>query len=282
MKIILSRKGFDSIAGGIPSPIFPNGDIISFPIPNDDDSDKYSDLQYKYNGKNYKYTEILKDLYECNKTELSKKMLKEINSKHCHLDPDIDKERRIKCPDNWEPLFGQINQAGKYLKTNIKDNEDYLFLFFGWFRYVEFKNNKFQYEKGENKDLQVIWGYLLVNEMITDCEIQSQKTWHPHSKEYRTENNNNVIFTAKKAGIFNKLEEKLILTDKNKTRAVWKYREVYSPEKVLPRKDRSLRKNCALDKQNNIYYKGQWQELFLENSDLCRKWAEEILPKGVL
>jgi len=33
MKFILSRKGFDSKSGGYPSPIFPDGSLISLPIP---------------------------------------------------------------------------------------------------------------------------------------------------------------------------------------------------------------------------------------------------------
>jgi len=33
MKIILSRKGFDSSLGKIPSPIFPSGELCSLPIP---------------------------------------------------------------------------------------------------------------------------------------------------------------------------------------------------------------------------------------------------------
>ena len=35
MKIILSRKGFDSPAGRRPSPIFPNCTMMSLPIPDD-------------------------------------------------------------------------------------------------------------------------------------------------------------------------------------------------------------------------------------------------------
>ena len=33
MKVILSRKGFDSANGGIASPILEDGAIVSFPIP---------------------------------------------------------------------------------------------------------------------------------------------------------------------------------------------------------------------------------------------------------
>jgi hypothetical protein len=41
MKLILSRKGFDSSTGGIPSPIFPDGRMVSLPIP-----DKSSTLTF--------------------------------------------------------------------------------------------------------------------------------------------------------------------------------------------------------------------------------------------
>lgn len=43
MKIILSRKGFDSANGGIVSPIFEDGTMVSFPIPSDDE-DTYDSL----------------------------------------------------------------------------------------------------------------------------------------------------------------------------------------------------------------------------------------------
>jgi len=42
VKIILSRKGFDSAAGGVPSPILPDGSLVSLPIP-----DKASKIAYQ-------------------------------------------------------------------------------------------------------------------------------------------------------------------------------------------------------------------------------------------
>ena len=72
MKIILSRKGFDSANGGIVSPIFEDGTMVSFPIPSDDE-DTYDSLYY--NG--IRYSQILRDLrYK--------------GGDHCHLDPDLD------------------------------------------------------------------------------------------------------------------------------------------------------------------------------------------------
>jgi len=44
MKVILSRKGFDSAYGGYPSPILPDGKMVSLPIPLED-SIRYSDLK---------------------------------------------------------------------------------------------------------------------------------------------------------------------------------------------------------------------------------------------
>ena len=59
MKIILSRKGFDSANGGIVSPIMEDGTLVSFPIPADeDDKGTFEDLIYCGES----YAKILKDL----------------------------------------------------------------------------------------------------------------------------------------------------------------------------------------------------------------------------
>ena len=77
MKVILSRKGFDSSNGGCPSPIMPDGTLLSMPIPSVD-RDSYDDLCY--NG--MPYSRILQQL-------APKKTFG-----HCHVDPDIRDECR--------------------------------------------------------------------------------------------------------------------------------------------------------------------------------------------
>ena len=47
MKIILSRKGFDSSAGKQASPIMPDGTLLSLPIPDEEDTNMFSSLQWK-------------------------------------------------------------------------------------------------------------------------------------------------------------------------------------------------------------------------------------------
>ncbi len=47
MRLILSRKGFDSSSGGCPSPIFPGGSMISLPIPDMRSPIRYCDLTWR-------------------------------------------------------------------------------------------------------------------------------------------------------------------------------------------------------------------------------------------
>ena len=57
MKIILSRKGFDSSNGGCASPIMPDGTLLSMPIPT---NDEVSFENIAWNG--MAYAEILKQV----------------------------------------------------------------------------------------------------------------------------------------------------------------------------------------------------------------------------
>ena len=76
MKVVLSRKGMDSRAGGIPSPILPDGTLLSLPIPNEKSGVPYGDLVYK--GRTYQ--QIIQQIHPTFDFQ-----------KHpfCHLDPDI-------------------------------------------------------------------------------------------------------------------------------------------------------------------------------------------------
>lgn len=47
MKLILSRKGFDSSAGKAPSPIFPDGGMLSLPIPDKHSAIAYDDVSWQ-------------------------------------------------------------------------------------------------------------------------------------------------------------------------------------------------------------------------------------------
>ena len=270
MKVILSRKGFDSANGGIVSPIFEDGTMISFPIPSGD-VDTYDSLEY--NGMTY--SRILSDL-------------KYKGGNNCHVDPDLDDTRRIEKIPNWVPAFGQINSSAAYLK-NIGIEEGDLFLFFGNFHKVKLKDGKYTYcrRTGDfyrDKDLQIIWGYLQVGKIVDSPEEQKKLWWHPHSCEDRidkTKNHTNLIFMASERLSFDSnkpgagllaFDEKRVLTAKGCNKATWKNNSVYDVNHVL-----ANRKNMAKDPSKGIYYAGIWQELGLQESQECIEWAKSVI-----
>ena len=82
MKIILSRKGFDSSWGGCPSPVLPDGTMLSMPIPtNKDNRLRYEDIRFKDSS----YLDIWKQLSPRQQEFPS----------YCHLDPDLRKDVRM-------------------------------------------------------------------------------------------------------------------------------------------------------------------------------------------
>src|SRR5688572_5013123 len=107
MKIILSRKGFDSVAGGVPSPIFPDGTMFSLPIPDygyaDGPRRHYKDVDTPRGN----LGTIVHDLTE----------YKIDPSSRVHLDPDLYEGSLQPRPEDWRPAFGQASAAEKYLQN---------------------------------------------------------------------------------------------------------------------------------------------------------------------
>jgi len=134
MKVIFSRKGFDSEYGGYPSPILPNGQMISLPIPNPEDDIRYSDVKA---GELTCY-DLMKGLNP--RIKSGNKRLDIDEDIRCHLDPDICKKAISREP-NWKPLFGQVDAAQGHLRKQDVSEDD-LFLFFGWFRKTRYDDGK--------------------------------------------------------------------------------------------------------------------------------------------
>jgi len=267
MKVILSRKGFDSSNGGCPSPIMPDGTLLSMPIPSNDDIG-YDGLVY--NGTTYK--DILKQINP--RKEYGK----------CHLDPDIRSGIRQKSVHDWKAAFGQINAAQGILKNANVEVGD-LFLFFGWFRAVQNTEKGYRFASRNNSDfyigadLQVIYGYMQVGEIITDSQRIREFNWHPHASKERTENKTNALYipsetlafdTSKKGyGVLDYRKDR-ILTMEGKSRGVWNEYDFLMPEHIYGKK-----KNSA--KGGGLYYCGIWQELVVYESDGLIEWVKDIL-----
>jgi hypothetical protein len=104
MKIILSRKGFDSVAGGVASPIFQTDDrLISLPIPAN-------------GGNGIPYEEIGFDDSTLGAmiADLTGERIWRSSRKTAHLDPDLRRIARGRMP-GWRPLFGQADRAQSHL-----------------------------------------------------------------------------------------------------------------------------------------------------------------------
>lgn len=263
MKIILSRKGFDSGYGGQPSPILPDGTMLSLPIPSKSDELKFTDL--KYNGRSY--YDIITELKPGTKIRENYK---------CHIDPDLRYEA-VKREKNWKPLFGQTGTAQSHLVKQGVTTGD-LFLFFGWFKETEIIDNKIQYKKVA-PDIHAIFGYMEIGRIYTEGNIiPSYAEYHPHAERLESGNNDCIYEAAEKlslnnnlpgAGCFN-FNRKLILTKDGESRSRWSLPEFFKEVNISYHTADSF-------KENYFDSAKKGQEFVVECNDNIIEWAENIL-----
>ncbi len=165
MRLILSRKGFDSSAGGCPSPIFPDGSMIALPIPDKRSPVRYSELTWR--GRNL--GEVVERITRGRKRA----------SFGAHLDPDL---RRGLLPraSQWRASLGQVGSAQGHLRNQGVAEGD-LFLFFGLFRPVDADL------RWAGPPAHYIWGWMQIGDVVPvddvlRCEAAKWR-WaerHPH------------------------------------------------------------------------------------------------------
>ncbi len=229
MRIIFSRKGFDSASGGNPSPIMPDGRMVSLPIPNKKSQIRYADI----NRDEFNLGTLVSDLTNGNITA----------SYFAHLDPDlsIDSLARLQ---GWRPIFGQTGIAQGHLRNNGVTAGD-IFLFFGLFRHVIYHSGKIEWDV-DSPARHVLWGWLQVDEIlnVNNCNHTRFKwaEYHPHFQ--RKEEANNTVYVAKKhlilpgvengevagAGVFPCYSAQLQLTAPSvKTPSLWELPQWFYP-----------------------------------------------------
>lgn len=116
MKIVFSRKGFDGENGGVPSPIFLDGTMVSLPIP------IKSQFNYGQISSPHKEFRHLGQVVE----HLTNYRISD--SCCVHLDPDLD-FGSITREQGWHGIFGQSGRAQRHLEKKGVGPGD-LFLFF--------------------------------------------------------------------------------------------------------------------------------------------------------
>jgi len=225
MKIIFSRKGFDSSYGRVPSPIFDDGSFYSLPIPLAQGVPLNG-----HQGRGCTLPQVVSDLTRGRVTRQSQ----------VHIDPDLDPEALNRLP-GWRPAFGQVDAAQGHLRKQRVSEGD-LFLFFGWFRAVRQLNGRWTYVNNAS-DLHVLFGWLQIGSIVnfdqSGALVQKAYPWlqsHPHVQHARTfVNRQNTIYIANDrlqlpglkrplqgGGLFPKWNESLQLTASGRSRSIWK------------------------------------------------------------
>ena len=265
MKLILSRKGMDSKAGKMPSPILPDGTLLSLPIPDKNSGLSYGDIVY--NGKTY--MEIIQELKptfdEC---------------KCCHLDPDIRDD--ITHPENWKPAFAQHHAAASYLDNNGVGEGD-LFLFFGWFRQSEYDSEgKLRFVRSA-KDLHIIYGYMQVGSVVRSLEeIKNNYGYHPHAN---ITDSSNRLYVARDVLSFAdcvkgygtlKYDKCTVLTKDGFSRSKWEIPQCFYSDDVTI----SLNGDLFKTDENGVKYfqsPRRGQEIVINATDGIMDWVKTII-----
>jgi len=250
-KIILSRKGFDSSAGGDYSPFDPaTGKYIVLPIPMSKEECRIS------NSLRFEEVKIKKGYFkECNASNLEelvkmvttkrkaiitryKKSVEE--SEYAHFDPWLGRCPWLAAESNHSiGAFGQVDKTQTHL-SKLGIGEGSLFLFFSRFKPIDNTRENTIVPDINYKHLKAgiyfIYGWLRVREVIKsfeeihnkldEKEEKELRSRHPHATPKYFENcqgKNNTIYIAHKylldnsnefegCGYFPKLTKNLLLT----------------------------------------------------------------------
>ena len=234
MKLVFSRKGFDSQYGGMPSPILPDGRLLSLPIPSLRDRFTFADVA----AHGIDLAALLADL-SGGRHALPDRI---------HLDPDLDRARALRAK-GWRPALGQAGAAqGHLAKCGVGAGD--VFLFFGWFRQVERRDGRWRYARNA-PDLHVLFGWLEVDAVVSlaagreDC--LRRFPWsadHPHvvSPERYDDPRNTLYIGARKSrlrpgaggGCFTHFRDCLQLTAPGASRSRWSLPAWFMPRRGRP------------------------------------------------
>lgn len=280
MKVILSRKGIDSTYGGFPSPILPDGTLLSIPIPSIGDKITYADLKTNLD---LSYLDVMKQLRTTISVPKTGRLRLDENVE-CHLDPDLI----FSCfprKKGWRPLFGQIGQSETHLRNQQIGKGD-LFLFFGWFRETEWHGNWLRYKRG-SPDLHIIFGYLQVEDVIhpiDDKNIPSWMEYHPHlANKLRRKHKTNAIYIASNKASWNSriagagtltFHESLILTMQGKSRSIWHLPTFFKNSKITYHSVNSWKPDGTFNSAKI------GQEFVINGTEEIEEWAISLITKS--
>lgn len=218
MKIVLSRKGFDTQYGKVPNAILPNGTLIAFPI-RDGESIVRADA-IRRGG------ESVGEMVE----QLTHGRIR--RNYRAHLDPDLDASSYPREP-GWRPVLGQKGSPlGHLVKQKVGAGD--LFLFFGWFGRVEESGATWAYTRGSSA-VHLLWGWLHVGSCLDPVNLSDGPghwlAYHPHL--HHSANERHAIFVASDrlavggrfvpgGGIFPRFSDARVLSAPGENMSLWR------------------------------------------------------------
>lgn len=238
MHLVLSRKGFDSQNGGVPSPILPDGRIVPLPIPSE--SGPHHIGMFSSDG--IDRGALVADL-TANRLNQHTKV---------HFDPDLQ-EPMLERPSGWRPAFGQVGIAQSHLRNQAVGPGD-VFLFFGWFRRMERHAGVWRYVPG-SPQIHALFGWLQIDDVLPVtgrvAEVRNGHPGlcrHPHIENAdRFESLNNTVYVGSQslvlggtdtgrpgAGVFSHWMPSLQLTADGEGRSCWRLPAWFQPRDQRP------------------------------------------------
>ena len=266
MKVIFSRKGYDLDYGKYPSIILPNLEMVSFPIPSEENELGFSSSQLFVGEKS------LFDIFS---------NLKHTNTQiNHHLDPDLGFYTINKIVSNNIGTFGQVGSAAGHL-NNQEVNVGDIFLFFGTFQFTKYNNGRLEYQKSEIP-FHALYGYLIIDKVIRDVNEISKKTeyqnyiHHLHflNKEHKSYlNKNNNIYIGKRYGRF-KFSENLRLSAKGSNKkSLWSLPIFFKDLPISYHNGRGK----IIDDKFILQTVGKGQEFVFTATKEAEEWIEQLL-----
>lgn len=275
VKLILSRKAFDSGAGKVANPILDDGSMIPMPIPDKSSTIRYEDITVA--GENLGAVA----------SQLTRGTTRPDH--FAHLDPDLSRSAYPRKP-GWRPLLGQASASQSVLAREGVAPGD-LFLFFGWFRRATRSAGPLEYVK-QAPHLHVIWGWLQVDEIVpVGSEAHPEwMTYHPHLAPGRKLSSDTLYVARDRlridgvdldlpgAGTFASYDDRLRLTAPGRSRSVWSLPSWFAPTPPRP----PLGYHGAPDRWQadgdrlRLQSVGRGQEFVLDT-----EWYPEALPWAV-
>jgi hypothetical protein len=254
-KIVLSRKGFDAAWGGKPSPILPDGRLVSLPIPDPGSGVRYSDIAVPGVGTAY---DLLSSLGRTTLAASSGPTLVLNRDTEAHLDPDLVASS-VDRAEGWRPIFGQEGAAAGHLRDQQVGKGD-LFLFYGWYQQTVVASDGRRLRRAPGApDLHVLFGWLEVGDIWrpnpSDAAYDPPPTWagrHPHVR--RADRNGNILFGAADrltahesipgAGVFDRYSDRLRLTQPGMSRSHWCLPAAFRDSQLSYHTDRARWSDC--------------------------------------